>query len=538
MSAFRLALSLLISVLGTVALAYAQAEPPVSSAKAVAGAERRVALVIGNGAYPRAPLENPVNDANDIAAKLRNLGFEVVERANLKTSQIGRTLREFRTRIAPGSVALIFYAGHGLQIKGENYLPTIDADIEGEEDVPNQALSVRQMIELLDESKTRLNLVFLDACRNNPFSRKFRSVGDGLAKVAAPSGTLISFATRPGSVAADGEGRNGLYTAHLLKAMELVNQPIEQALKRVVSGVKQASKGQQEPWMEGSIEGDFYFLPQAVAASQPPAAEAVRSQQEAIDRAVQEAIRRSNEQAAKERAELQASMERMLQQALARQNEKLDEARKARDGVAAAAPAAAAPAASVPPTPAAVPAGQSIGSARPGDEWEYVAQDRFNKIRKILFRVKAVDPALGTLAEVLLNGKPVGEWVSDGKLSAIPVATDTEFVVSPIWDGKSVRPIDVVGTTLCSSAKCTLALKEPVGEKIAVPAGTFDAWRVDGYLNALGRVSALGGPFAFWFSKETGRLLRQSGQLNASGNAAHFSFQETIELQRVRTPGR
>jgi formylglycine-generating enzyme required for sulfatase activity len=222
--------------------------------------EKRVALVIGNGAYLKTTLKNPVNDAQDIANKLRDLGFDVIERENLHSKQIGGALRDFKSKLVPGSVALFFYAGHGLQIKGENYLPAVDAEINSEEDVPNQSLAVRQLMELLDESKTRLNLVFLDACRNNPYSRSFRSLdGNGLARVSAPSGTLISYSTRPGSVADDGEGRNGLYTSKLLAQIDS-NQQIEQVLKHVVMEVKISSHGRQEPWMEGSIAGDFCFV--------------------------------------------------------------------------------------------------------------------------------------------------------------------------------------------------------------------------------------------------------------------------------------
>jgi len=221
--------------------------------------ENRVALVVGNSTYKSAPLRNPTNDAKDMAAKLKGMGFTVIERSNLSVKQIGSTLREFRSKLTPGSVALVFYAGHGVQIKGENYLPAVDADISGEEDVPTQSLAMRQIMDVLEDAKTRLNLVFLDACRNNPYSRSFRSASDGLNRVNAPSGTLISFATRPGSVAADGTGRNGLYTGALLEQMNNQSQPIEQVLKKVVSQVKYASKSQQEPWMEGSIEGEFCF---------------------------------------------------------------------------------------------------------------------------------------------------------------------------------------------------------------------------------------------------------------------------------------
>ena len=224
-----------------------------------AWAEKRVALVIGNAAYKSSPLRNPVNDARDIAASLRAYGFTVIERDNLTTRQIGPTLREFRARLTPGSVAVVFYAGHGLQIKGENYLPAVDAEIAGEEDVPTQSLSTRQLMDVLADAKTRMNLVFLDACRDNPYARSFRSSSRGLSRENAPSGTLLHFATRPGSVAADGTSRNGLYTSVLLEQIKQADQPIELVLKGVVSGVKAASRGQQEPWMEGSIEGDFCF---------------------------------------------------------------------------------------------------------------------------------------------------------------------------------------------------------------------------------------------------------------------------------------
>ena len=240
-------LVLFFAIFGWCSQAFAQAQ------------ETRVALVIGNSNYKNSPLKNPVNDSRDMAAKLRGLGFTVIERNNLVVKQFGSTLLEFRSKLTPGSVALVYYAGHGLQIKGDNYFPTVDAEISGEEDVPNQSLAMRQIMDVLGDAKTRLNLVFLDACRDNPYSRSFRSASKGLSKENAPSGTLISFATRPGSVASDGDGRNGLYTGALLQAMDNKNQPIEQVLKRVVSNVKAYSKNQQEPWMEGSIEGEFCF---------------------------------------------------------------------------------------------------------------------------------------------------------------------------------------------------------------------------------------------------------------------------------------
>ena len=228
-------------------------------ARAVDAGDSRVALVIGNASYRDSPLKNPVNDARAMAAKLRELGFQVVERHNLNTKQIGRTLSEFRSKLTPGGTALFFYAGHGLQVDGANYLPAVDADIGAEEDVPNQSINVDQVLRVMDGGKSRVNLVFLDACRNNPYARSFRSAGEGLAKVNAPSGTLIFYATRPGSVAADGSGRNGLYTENLLAALDVPGLTAEQVQKRVAAGVEKDSNGRQEPWMEGLLKGDFYF---------------------------------------------------------------------------------------------------------------------------------------------------------------------------------------------------------------------------------------------------------------------------------------
>lgn len=274
----RFLVTLLLVLAGT---SHAQRNPVLERTNP-ATSEKRVALVIGNSAYKNSPLKNPSNDSRDMAAKLRGLGFDVIERTNLTTRHIGSTLRELRAKLTPGAVALIFYAGHGLQIKGDNFLPAVDAEIETEDDVPNQSLALKQIMQVLDDSKTRLNLVFLDACRNNPYARSFRSGNNGLSKVDAPTGTLISFATRPGSVASDGDGRNGLYTEHLLKAMDVQGLQIELALKRVVSAVKGASNGRQEPWMEGSIEGDFYFTAGGISVSPQVAIVPAPSPQEGL----------------------------------------------------------------------------------------------------------------------------------------------------------------------------------------------------------------------------------------------------------------
>jgi formylglycine-generating enzyme required for sulfatase activity len=230
-----------------------------------------VALIIGNASYKQSPLKNPVNDARAMRDKLQRMGFQIVYYENLQVKQVGSVLREFRIAIRPGSVALFFYAGHGLQVRGENYLPTVDAELATEEDVPYQALSLSAVLNTMEDSKAGVNLVLLDACRNNPFQRNFRSQPQGLARIQAPSGTLIHYATRPGSTAEDGSGKHGTYTEALLAQIDEKGVPIETSLKRVTIQVREATKGKQEPWMEGSLTGDFYFVvsPGATVNVQP-----------------------------------------------------------------------------------------------------------------------------------------------------------------------------------------------------------------------------------------------------------------------------
>lgn len=233
----------------------------------LAFAANRVALVIGNADYAEARLTNPINDARAIRTKLVALGFQVQLVENMTHKQIGRTMAVFAKSLRAGDEVVVFYAGHGLQVKGVNYFPVVDADIQSEEDVPHNSLSLTALLETMEDAKAGVKLLFLDACRNNPFSRRFRGGERGLARVgAAPGGTLIHFATRPGGVADDGsKGGNGVYTSALLQQLDVPGISVETMVKRVAAAVEQASKGKQEPWAEGSIKGEFYFKGSAQA---------------------------------------------------------------------------------------------------------------------------------------------------------------------------------------------------------------------------------------------------------------------------------
>ncbi|HEX5628139.1 MAG TPA: caspase family protein [Usitatibacteraceae bacterium] len=236
-----------------------------------ANAEPRVALVIGNAAYPAAPLRNPANDANAIAARLRAMGFEVVLRTNVTQREFTRAVSQFGQALKPGSVALFYYAGHGMQVRGRNFLIPVDADIQSEASARSESVDLDLVLEQLGPS--RLSMVILDACRNNPFEGKFRTArGSGLAQVDAPKGTLLAYATAPGKVASDGDGANGLYTAELLKAMEIPGAKVEEVFKAVRVNVIKATAGEQIPWESSSLTGDYYFKPAAARADAGKAA--------------------------------------------------------------------------------------------------------------------------------------------------------------------------------------------------------------------------------------------------------------------------
>ncbi len=235
-------------------------------------ASKKVALVIGNGAYAEAPLRNPTNDARAIAATLRGQGFEVLLKENATKAQMNEIVADFGEKLAEGDTALFFFAGHGMQVQGRNYLIPVDARITSEQRVRLETLDVDAVLDQMAAARARVSLVILDACRNNPFERRFRSVSGGLAQINAPEGTMVAYATAPGRVAADGEGANGLYTQELLRAMRQPGLKVEDIFKQVRINVSRASNGAQTPWEASSLTGDFYF--QAAVPSAPAPAPA------------------------------------------------------------------------------------------------------------------------------------------------------------------------------------------------------------------------------------------------------------------------
>ncbi len=258
-----------------------------SSAAFAEEARNRVALVIGNSAYTRAPLANPVNDAKLMAARLKEQGFEVFASYDASQRDMKRAVQTFAATLRQRGkdvVAFIFYAGHSVQVKGENYLIPVDEQIKSEADVDIDAVSLSSIMSMLENTETRLSIVVLDACRDNPFGYA-RGGSRGLARVDAPGGSLVAFSTAPGKVAQDGPASgNSFYTAALAQAMAEPGLKIEEVFKRVRIAVREKTKGEQTPWESTSLTGDFYPAgekPAAPAAAQTEPPLPVKPQQTA-----------------------------------------------------------------------------------------------------------------------------------------------------------------------------------------------------------------------------------------------------------------
>ena len=266
-------------IIGIIGQAFGQAKPK----------EARVALIIGNSDYKAAPLDNPANDASDLASALEKQGFTVLVRENVGERGLKEAVDIFSKHLKKGGIGLFFFAGHGIQLKDQNFLLPVDVGFDNESDIAFKSISAEYVLSRMAEAGNRINVVILDACRNNPLQLARKTINKGLGVMnvgRAEKGTFIAYATSPGSTAADGTGRNGLYTKHLLRALETRDTDIDKVFGRVRTGVVQDTNGEQVPWTSSSVIGSFYFDPAedlaalqrpnvSVAATHEAAAEAV-----------------------------------------------------------------------------------------------------------------------------------------------------------------------------------------------------------------------------------------------------------------------
>ncbi len=231
---------------------------------------KNYALLIGNSHYSIGELDNPANDASDLANTLRAIGFETTVKVNVDSSAMKSLIRDFGEKLKNNDgIGLFFFAGHGVQVNGENYMLPVGFPFKNEQDVEKNAVQANMILRYMEDSKNRVNVVVLDACRNNPFIKTRSLKTRGLAPMDAPSGSLVAFSTAPGTEASDGSGRNGLYTKHLMANVKLPGLTVEQVFKRTREGVETESEREigrkQSPREESSLKGgDMYFVPPVV----------------------------------------------------------------------------------------------------------------------------------------------------------------------------------------------------------------------------------------------------------------------------------
>jgi uncharacterized caspase-like protein len=517
------------------------------AAAAAEAGESRVALVIGNASYKDAPLANPVHDARAVAKALNGLGFKVSLRVNLTQTQLRRAIREFGDELhATQGVGLFYFAGHGVQISNRNFLIPVGSDIQREYEVEEQAVDAGTVMSMMQSARARVNIVILDACRNNPFIRDFRSTVNGLAPMQAPAGSLIAFSTAPGQTAIDGSGQLGLYTEHLVENIALPGLKIEDVFKNVRIGVQRASGGKQVPWENTSLTGDFYFKgPVAVAATAAavaPPAVAVMSQHE-IERVVLAAIsKREQELAAAKtaRAERDAAREAIegLQKELAelRAAREADKAHAARPAVERAeAPSQVALAA--PGLPQARPS-VSVGGrverpqARAGNQWTYQVTERYTGEKRVaVIKVATVTGnriyTSSTHSTLAMAGVPAapsvvdvwdGDWnlLRQGEVEYTPFYPSFQF---PLEAGRKWSGSVTFTTPIGDTVRHEVNVQVVGWERITVPAGNFDAVKITlrGQLQVTAAVGTGDGTISdvVWYAPAVGQLIKKEIEQHA-----------------------
>ncbi len=236
-----------------------------------ASQEKLLALLIGNSNYIHGgSLDNPVNDVRAMKKALEGLGFTVMKYENCSQKTMKRAMDKFGRKLKGRDVGLFFYAGHGIQVNGHNYLLPVDAKLDSENDAEYDCVRADRVLAKMETAGSRINIVILDACRDNPFERSWRrgNKGTGLAFMSAPSGSLIAYSTAPGKTALDGRGRNSPYTSALLQHIGSPNITVLQMFQRVRSTVMDKSGNQQTPWESTSMRGDFYFTAKGTGSNQ------------------------------------------------------------------------------------------------------------------------------------------------------------------------------------------------------------------------------------------------------------------------------
>lgn len=524
-----------IGVLGWMAVLLLALPLAVPAAVAAPGetTEARVALVIGNATYKADPLDNPVNDARLIAGSLRQAGFQVKQLENLDRNGLVNALREFGQRLDERTVAVLYYAGHGLQLRDHNYLIPVDAEIRSEDEIPLAGVDLAFILGRMSHARSRINIVVLDACRNNPFATRAGPRVQGLAPMEAPVGTLLGFATAPGKLAADsGGGGHSAYARHLARQLLAPGLPVEQVFKRVREGVVRDTEGQQVPWESSSLQGEFAFVPGAATAAGAPASDAEAAGELAFWQSI-EATRRADEYRAYLRQYPQGRFAALAQVRLA-----------------ALAPAPApAPAVPVPASAAPVDGGpvavatQAPGGAspRPGDTWRYRVQDQF----------RLGDLYLTARADAVTDAGVAETWTttSDAKVRTVLAPPGAAFHALPGWvltppefgpylaARASWRPGQSLGgfSRRIEQVEVPMTARIEAEEEVRVAAGRFRAVRVvlhgQARVRGGGRAATVETEQVVWYAPQVRRIVKSTVSTTRGSNVLEASTTELMEYR-------
>ena len=506
---------------------------PVASAASAAAATDavpsvnrlpRVALVIGNSQYATSPLKNARNDATAMADRLKRMGFDVVMKLDATKNDMDDAINGFGTKLrAQNGIGVFYFAGHGAQLNWRNYLVPVDAAIANAGDLQKQAVDLSTILDSLSFARNPVNLVILDACRDNPFGASIALEQKGLSQVDAPPGTLLAYATAPGNVAADGAGTNGLYTQHLLREMQAADAKVEDVFKRVRLSVRRESRGQQIPWESTSLEHDFYFVVPKTAKKSVLEENDPAFEQEA---ALWEKLRGSRDADALEAYVRQYPSGRFSELAQFRLDTLLLLQGEKRIDLATV---------PVRNNPFTKGTSRADTAYSVGDRYVFQKLDRTtNAATQLTQNVTEI-----TDTDVIYNK---GRFVTDLLGNAIEFSGNTrergrqpltgEYSVGKKWSTR-FGGTNADGKPLLVEVQLRVVNRETV----TVPAGTFDAYKVEGrgtnnYAHQL--------QYTYWISPDQVRrpLVSEWHFVNRQGNVYQSERRELISYRQAREPGK
>jgi uncharacterized caspase-like protein len=508
----------LLLLLCVTAAAAAPAPPPTGRETT----EARVALVIGNADYRVDPLDNPVNDARLVAQSLQQAGFKVTLRENLARTALVDTLRGFGNQLNENTIAVLYYAGHGLQLRDHNYLIPVDAEIRSEDEIPLAGVDLGFILGRMQHARSRINIVILDACRNNPFAGRNGPRAQGLAPLDAPVGTLLGFATAPGKLAADsggGANANSAYARHLARQMVVPGLSVEQVFKRVREGVVRDTDGAQVPWESSSLQGEFAFVPGAA-----PVAVAATASAAEVEARAEVAFWQS----------IEGSRNADEFRAYLRQYPAGRFAALAQTRVAALAPTPVVP--SVPTVTSAVLPPPASALPKPGDTWRYRVQDQF-RLGDLFLTARADQVSDQGVAETWTTTSDAKVRTALAPLGpafhALPGWTLTPPEFAPYLDVGRVHRGERMGDLSRRIEQATVPIVARVEgeEDVAVGAGRFRALKVVLKGQARMRGGAVETEQVVWYAPQARRMVKSTVTTTQAGNVLEQSTVELVEMR-------